>query len=122
MIVSIILTRITKGRKQYQVVLSPACHWIGRILLRYCRAHGEVQYVSYSIKRRRGTKAISILKQGKMTVIEYMANFNELACFALTIMPTDDERKRKFMVELRISVAKQIDSGSYRLVSFADTV
>ena len=30
------------------------------------------------------------LKQGKISVIEYVAKFNELAYFAPTIVPTDD--------------------------------
>ena len=35
------------------------------------------------------------LKQGKMTVTEYVTKFTELARFAPTIVPTDDARKRK---------------------------
>ena len=62
------------------------------------------------------------LKQGKMTVIEYVAKFNELACFALFIVSTDEARKRKFMVGLRVDVAKQIDSDSPSPETFADVV
>ena len=46
------------------------------------------------------------LRQGKMTVTEYVAKFNELACFALFFVPTDEARKRKFMLGLRVDVAK----------------
>ena len=46
------------------------------------------------------------LKQGKMTVTEYVTKFTELARFARTIVPTDDARKRKFMLGLRVEVAK----------------
>ena len=46
------------------------------------------------------------LKQGKMTITEYVTKFTELARFALTIVPTDDTRKRKFMLGLRVEVAK----------------
>ena len=37
-------------------------------------------------------------------------------------MPTDDARKRKFMLGLRVEVAKQIDSGSHGPRSYADVV
>ena len=62
------------------------------------------------------------LKQGKMTVTEYVTKFTELARFAPTIVPTDDARKRKFMLGLRVEVAKQIDSGSHGPRSYADAV
>ena len=51
-----------------------------------------------------------------------MAKLNELAHFATTIVPTDDVQKRKFMLVLRVDVAKQIDSGSHGLVSLIDVV
>ena len=62
------------------------------------------------------------LKQGKMTVTEYVAKFNELAHFALFIVPTDEARKRKFMLGLKVDVAKQIDSGSHGPETYADAV
>ena len=37
-------------------------------------------------------------------------------------MLTDDARKRKFMLGLRVEVAKQIDSGSHGPRSYADAV
>ena len=37
-------------------------------------------------------------------------------------MPTDDARKRKFMLGLRVEIAKQIDSGSHGPESYADAV
>ena len=46
------------------------------------------------------------LRPGKMTVSEYVAKFNKLARFALSIMPTDEARKKKFMLRLRVYVAK----------------
>ena len=46
------------------------------------------------------------LKQGKMTVTEYVAKFKELARFALSIVPTNKARKRKFMLGLRVDMAK----------------
>ena len=52
------------------------------------------------------------LRQGKITITEYVANFDELAYFALSIVPTDEACKRKFMRGLRVDVAKQIDSDS----------
>ena len=62
------------------------------------------------------------LKQGKMTVTEYVAKFNELARFAPFIVPTDEARKRKFMLGLKVDVAKQIDSGSHGPETYADAV
>ena len=62
------------------------------------------------------------LKQGKMTVTEYVAKFNELARFAPFIVPTDEARKRKFMLGLKVDVAKQIDSGSHGPETYVDAV
>ena len=62
------------------------------------------------------------LGKGKMTVIEYVAKFNKLARFASSIMSTDEACKKKFMLGLRVDVAKQIDSGSHGIETFADTV
>ena len=62
------------------------------------------------------------LKQGRLTVTEYVAKFTELARFSPTIVPTDDARKRKFMLGLRVEIAKQIDSGSHGPESYADAV
>ena len=57
-----------------------------------------------------------------MTVIEYVAKFNELDRFALFNVPTDEARKRKFMLGLRVDMAKQIDSGSHGPDTFTDEV
>ena len=62
------------------------------------------------------------LKQGKMIVTEYVTKFTELARFAPTTVPTNDARKKNFMLELRVEVAKQIDSGSHGLRSYADAI
>ena len=62
------------------------------------------------------------LRQDKMTVTEYVAMFNELARFAPSMVPTDKACKRKFMLGLKVDEAKQIDSGSHGLESFADAV
>ena len=51
-----------------------------------------------------------------------MAKFNELARFAPFIVPTDEARKRKFMLGLKVDVAKQIDSGSHGPETYADAV
>ena len=37
-------------------------------------------------------------------------------------MPTDEARKRKFMLGLKVDMAKQIDSGSHGLETYADVV
>ena len=57
-----------------------------------------------------------------MTVTEYVAKFNELVHFALSIMPTDDACKSKFMLRLKVDVAKQVDNGSHGLISFVDVI
>ena len=62
------------------------------------------------------------LRQGKMTVTEYVAKFNELARFALFIVSTDEACKRKFILGLKVDVAKQIDSGSHGPETYANTV
>ena len=62
------------------------------------------------------------LRQGKMMVTEYVAKFNELAYFALSILLTDEAYKRKFMLRLRMDVAKQIDSRSHGPESYANAV
>ena len=58
------------------------------------------------------------LKHGRITITEYVAKFNELARFALSIIPTDEARKKKFMLRPRVDMAKLIDSGSHGLESF----
>ena len=60
--------------------------------------------------------------QGKIIVTEYVTKFTKLARFAPTIVPTDDVRKRKFMLELKVEVAKQIDGGSHGPKSYADAI
>ena len=62
------------------------------------------------------------LKQGKITVMEYVTKYTELARFAPAIVPTDEARKRKFILGLNVEVAKHIDSRSHRQRSYVDTV
>ena len=62
------------------------------------------------------------LRQGKMMVTEYAVKFNELAHFATFIVLTDEAFKKKFMLGLRVDLAKQIDNSSHSLETFADTV
>ena len=62
------------------------------------------------------------LKQGRMTFSEYVTKFSELTRFAPTIVPTGNTRKRKFMLRLKVEVAKQIDRGSHGQRSYADVV
>ena len=57
-----------------------------------------------------------------MTVTEYVAKFNELARLAPFIVLTDEARKRKFILGLKVDVAKQIDSGSHGPETYADAV
>ena len=55
-----------------------------------------------------------------MTVTKYVTKFNELACFVQSIMPIDKACKTKFILGLRVDVAKQIDSGIHDPDSFID--
>ena len=62
------------------------------------------------------------IRQGKMSVVEYVAKFDKLARFAPTIVPTNDAHKMKFMHRLCLKVAKQIDSGKEGPESYADAI
>ena len=62
------------------------------------------------------------LKQGRMTVTEYIAKFNELAHFAPSIVLIDEARKRELMLRLRVDIAKRIHSSSHGPKSFADAI
>ena len=44
------------------------------------------------------------LRQGKMTIVEYTAKFDELACYAPTMLATDDARKIKYMHGLSLEI------------------
>ena len=57
-----------------------------------------------------------------MTVTEYVAKFNGFTHFAQTIVPTNDTYKRKFMLGLRVQIAKQIDSGTHGPKSYTYVV
>ena len=48
------------------------------------------------------------LKQGAMTVIEYVARFTELACFANYYVATDLAKVRRFENGLRLSIRGKI--------------
>ena len=48
------------------------------------------------------------LKQGTMTVIEYVASFTELACFADDYVATDLAKVRRFKNGLRLSIRGRI--------------
>ena len=48
------------------------------------------------------------LKQGTMMVLEYVAKFIELACFADDYVATDMAKVRKFEVDLKLSIQGKI--------------
>ena len=48
------------------------------------------------------------LKQGMMKVLEYVAKFTELACFADDYVTTDMAKVRKFMDGLKLSIRGKI--------------
>ena len=57
-----------------------------------------------------------------MTVLECTTKFKELARFSALIALTDEARKNKYMLRLRIDIARQIDSGKEGPESYADVV
>lgn len=46
------------------------------------------------------------LKQGKMSVAEYTAKFDELACCAVSMVPSDKSRRNKYIHRLKIDIVK----------------
>ena len=48
------------------------------------------------------------LKQGKMTVMDYVARFTELACFAYDYVATDMAKVRRFENGLNLSIRGRI--------------
>ena len=48
------------------------------------------------------------LKQGTMTVLDYVAKFKELACFADDYMATDMAKVRRFENGLKLSIRGRI--------------
>ena len=62
------------------------------------------------------------LRQGKMTVPEYTTKFKELARFSGSIAPIDEAKKNKYMLGLRIDIARQIDNGKEGPESYIDAV
>ena len=49
------------------------------------------------------------LKQGKLSVAEYVAKFDELAKFSPSMVPTDQSRKMRFMHGLDVEIVRQVD-------------
>ena len=62
------------------------------------------------------------VRQRKITVPEYTAKFEEQARFSASIAPTDEAWKNKYMLGLRIDIARQIVSGKEGSESYADAV
>ena len=62
------------------------------------------------------------LRQGKITVAEYTAKFDELARYAPTLVTTDDARKMKYMHGLSVEIVTQVDSGEIGPRTYADAV
>ncbi|XP_024021741.1 uncharacterized protein LOC112091711 [Morus notabilis] len=59
------------------------------------------------------------LKQGNSTVIEYAQKFDQLSRFALGLVATENERKRRFMKGLRSDLAKLVDAGEMGPCTYA---
>ena len=62
------------------------------------------------------------LRQGRISVAEYTAMFDELGRFAPTIVPTNDARKMKYMHGVKTEIVKQVDSSKEGPESYADVV
>ena len=61
-----------------------------------------------AIARHAKAQEFLVLKQGMMTVMEYVAKFTELARFADDYMTTDMEKVRKFVNGLKLSIRGKI--------------
>ena len=58
--------------------------------------------------RHEKTREFLELKQGTMKVLEYVAKFTELACFADDYVATDMAKVRKFEDGLKLSIQGKI--------------
>ena len=79
------------------------------------------KYLGEAIRTRK-IQEFMALRQGKLSVAEYVTKFEELARFAPTIVPTDEARKTKFMHGLRVDIVKQVDSGATGPQSYSEAV
>ena len=62
------------------------------------------------------------LRQGSMSVSEYTTEFDMLARFASSLVPTDQARKMKYMHGLNVDIVSQVDSGDDGPRSYANAV
>ena len=51
------------------------------------------------------------LRQGRMTVAEYIVKFDELARYVPTLVAMYDARKMKYMHDMSVEIVTQVDSG-----------
>ena len=82
-----------------------ALTWTGFVKLFHDKYLGEAI-------RTRKVHEFMALRQGKLSVAEYVTKFEELAQFAPIIVPTDEAHKTKFMHDLRIDIIKLVDVGA----------
>ena len=62
------------------------------------------------------------LRQGNLSVSEYVMKFEELARFVPNVVPTDEARMSKFLHRLRLQIVKQVDSGATGPQNYGDAV
>ena len=79
------------------------------------------KYLGEAVRTRKVHEFMD-LRQGNLSVAEYVMKFEELARFAPNVVPTDEARMSKFLHGLRLQIVKQVDSGATGPQSYGDAV
>ena len=79
------------------------------------------KYFSEAVQNSKMNEFIN-LRQGKLSVADYVLKFDQLARFAPDIVATDTSRKNKFMRGLNSDIARFVDTGREGPASYADAV
>ena len=79
------------------------------------------KYFSEAVQNSKMNEFIN-LRQGKLSVANYVLKFDQLAKFAPDIVATDASRKNKFMRGLNSDIARFVDTGREGPTSYADAV
>ena len=79
------------------------------------------KYLGEAVRTRKVHEFMD-LRQGNLSVAEYVMKYEELARFAPNVAPTDEARMSKFLHGLRIQIVKQVDFGATGPQSYRDAV
>ena len=79
------------------------------------------KYLGEAVRTRKVHEFMD-LRQGNLSVAEYVMKFEELARFAPNVVPTDEARMSKFLHGLRLQIVKQVDSEATGPQSYGDAV